>query len=256
MVLLVFLLLCLYSFVCVLWLWFYQCLRSWTCACGGANSGCVSIAVFVLVFLLPVKVMWYGCSEEQRFILCLSLCSCVCWSQRTRCTGSWLEGVCVFVSGFVLLWLYCGQVQSWLDSLCWIELAWSTWTRGSLGCGYVCVFAFLYVATPTTRAQRGCVPVLLKEAGARAAVALCRRPAGRYLRGPLYWPASEGPTVLARSGLSWVEAPHRATSKTTNTTTEVEHKAHSVGAWYQLIPKNNHHILVSNRKPGSWFQFT
>ena len=53
------------------------------------------------------------------------------------------------------------------------------------------VFAFLYVATPTTRAQRGCVPVLLKEAGARGAVALCRRPAGRYLRGPLYCPASQ-----------------------------------------------------------------
>ena len=60
---------------------------------------------------------------------------------------------------------------------------------GLLGCD--CVFAFLYVATPTTRAQRGCVPVLLKEAGARGAVALCRRPAGRYLRGPLYWPASQ-----------------------------------------------------------------
>ena len=34
-----------------------QCLCSWTCVCVGANSGCVSIAVFVLVFLLPVKVM-------------------------------------------------------------------------------------------------------------------------------------------------------------------------------------------------------
>ena len=64
------------------------------------------------------------------------------------------------------------------------------------------VFLFLCVATPTTRAQRGCVPVLLKEAGARGAVPLSRRPAGRYLRGPLYRPASEGPTVLARSGLS------------------------------------------------------
>ena len=73
-----------------------QCLCSWTCVCVGANSGCVSIAVFVLVFLLPGKVMWAGCSEEQRFILCLSLCSCVCWSQMTCCIGSWLEGACVF----------------------------------------------------------------------------------------------------------------------------------------------------------------
>ena len=55
----------------------------------------------------------------------------------------------------------------------------------------VFVFLFLFVATPTTRAQRGCLPVLLKEAGARGAVPLCRRPAGRYLRGPLYRAASQ-----------------------------------------------------------------
>ena len=92
---------CLCSVVVVL----PQCLCSWTCVCVGANSGCVSIVVLVLVlvFLIPGKVMWAGCSEEQRFILCLSLCSCVCWSKITRCTGSWLVGVCVFVSGFVLL---------------------------------------------------------------------------------------------------------------------------------------------------------
>ena len=97
--------------------------------------------------------------------LCLGLYSSDCIVDK--CRAGWIPSV----------------ENSWLDQPV-LGAPWGVFV-------VVFVFLFLFVATPTTRAQRGCVPVLLKEAGARAAVALCRRPAGRYLRGPLYRPASQ-----------------------------------------------------------------